>query len=118
MKKLQMPSSYAVLSAEEQSAVCGGGELGDALGSFFNNLHLEDFFYGGGLISFSFTFVPMLLFRVVKVGIQTGVTIYNQITRLLGLTGEAANSAIQYVDDTQQKLRQNDPAYTPSVPTK
>ena len=114
MKKLQMPSSYAALSAEEQFTVCGGGEFGDAVGSFFNNLHIGDFFYGGGLISFSFTFVPMLLFRMVKLGVQTGVTIYQQLTRLLGLTTEAASTTVQYLDSEQQKLRQTNSIYTPS----
>lgn len=117
MKKLQMPSSYAALSAEEQRTVCGGGELGDAIGSFFDNLHIDDFFFGGGLISFSFTFVPMLLFNMVKLGIRTGITIYEQLTRLLGLTTEAASSAAHYADSAQQKLLRMDPAYTPSSPS-
>ena len=115
MKKLQMPSSYAALSTEEQRAVCGGSELGDAVGSFFNNLHIDDFFYGGGLISFSFTFVPMLLFNMVKLGIQTGITLSNQISRLLGLTSTAATSALRYADDTQQKLRGTDPTHPSAV---
>ena len=72
MKKLQLPSSYAALSPEEQCAAFGGSEFGDAVGSFFDNLHFNDFFWNGGLISFSFTFVPMLLFRVIKTGVQTG----------------------------------------------
>lgn len=66
MKKLQLPSSYAALSPEEQCAAFGGSEFGDAVGSFFDNLHFNDFFWNGGLISFSFTFVPMLLFRVIE----------------------------------------------------
>lgn len=95
MKKLQMPSSYAELSAQEQYAVCGGGELGDALGSFFDNMHLDDFFYGGGLISFSFTFVPMLLFNVVKAGISVGVAIYRDLSKLFGYTNDLASQAVQ-----------------------
>ena len=50
MKKLPLPSSYAALSPEEQRAAFGGGEFGDAVGSFFDNLHLNDFFWNGGLI--------------------------------------------------------------------
>ena len=73
MKKLQLPSSYAALSPEEQRAAFGGSEFGDAVGSFFDNLHFGDFFWEGGLISFSFTFVPMLLFRMIKAGVQTGI---------------------------------------------
>ena len=83
MKKLQLPSSYAALSPEEQCAAFGGSEFGDAVGSFFDNLHFNDFFWNGGLISFSFTFVPMLLFRVIKTGVQTGIKLSQQIGRLL-----------------------------------
>ena len=53
MKKLQLPSSYAALSPEEQCAAFGGSEFGDAVGSFFDNLHFNDFFWNGGLISFT-----------------------------------------------------------------
>ena len=81
MKKLQLPSSYAALSPEEQCVAFGGSEFGDAVGSFFDNLHFNDFFWNGGLISFSFTFVPMLLFRVIKTGVQTGIKLYQQIGR-------------------------------------
>ena len=45
MKKLQLPSSYAALSPEEQCAAFGGSEFGDAVGSFFDNLHFNDFFW-------------------------------------------------------------------------
>ena len=88
MKKLQLPSSYAALSPEEQCAAFGGSEFGDAVGSFFDNLHFNDFFWNGGLISFSFTFVPKLS---------------QQIGRLLGITREATVTAVQYLDNTQQK---------------
>ena len=50
MKKLQLPSSYAVLSEEEQRTVSGGGELKDSLDDFFGSLHLYDFTMGGGLV--------------------------------------------------------------------
>ena len=110
MKKLQMPSSYAVLSAEEQRAVCGGGELGDALDSFLGNLHIDDFFFEGGLISFSFTFVPMLLFNVVRLGIRTAAVLYEQFGRILGLTSDAADSAVQLLFSVQQR----DPGQTNS----
>lgn len=66
MKKLQLPSSYAVLSEEEQRTVSGGGELKDSLDEFLGSLHLHDFTLGEGLVSFSVTFVPMLLFTAVK----------------------------------------------------
>ena len=55
MKNLQMPHSYASVPEEELYSISGGGPLGDALDLFFNNLRLDDIFFGGGLISFSFT---------------------------------------------------------------
>ena len=106
MKKLQLPSSYAALSPEEQRAAFGGSEFGDAFSSFFDNLHLNDFFWNGGLISFSFTFVPMLLFRMIKAGVQTGIKISQQIGRLLGITRETAVTAVQYLDSAQQRNTQ------------
>lgn len=113
MKKLQLPSSYAALSPEEQRTAFGGSEFGDAVGSFFDNLHFNDFFWNGGLISFSFTFVPMLLFRVIKTGVQTGIKLSQQIGRLLGITHEATVTAVQYLDNTQQR---NDQPVENSLP--
>ena len=63
MKELQMPSSYAAIPAEEQIQIGGGGELSDAWDRFTDQLRLDDFFFSGGILSLSFTFVPMLLFR-------------------------------------------------------
>ena len=60
MKNLQMPHSYISVSEEELRSISGGGPLGDALDLFFSNLRLDDLFFSGGLISLSFTFVPML----------------------------------------------------------
>ena len=114
MKKLQLPSSYAALSPEEQCAAFGGSEFGDAVGSFFDNLHFNDFFWNGGLISFSFTFVPMLLFRVIKTGVQTGIKLSQQIGRLLGITREATVTAVQYLDNTQQRMTSRSKILSPS----
>ena len=50
---------------------------------FFSNLRLDDLFFSGGLISLSFTFVPMLFFRMIKVGVQTGIKMYQQFARCL-----------------------------------
>lgn len=71
MKKLQLPSSYAVLSEEEQRIVSGGGEFKDAVNEFLDHLHLQDLILGRGLISFSISFVPMMLFTVVKTGFNS-----------------------------------------------
>ena len=96
MKNLQMPSSYALIPQEEQREVTGGGEFGDALNSFFENLHLRDFFLGGGLISFSFTFVPMLLFNAVKTGVVFGFKVYNTLSKWLGFRDDTVESAQRY----------------------
>lgn len=114
MKKLQLPASYAALSPEEQRTAFGGSEFGDAVGSFFDNLHFGDFFWEGGLLSFSFTFVPMLFFRMIKVGVQTGIKLYQQFARLLGVTSEAATTTVQYLDSIQQQRK--DRPVTNSLP--
>ena len=114
MKKLQLPSSYAALSPEEQRTAFGGSEFGDAVGSFFDNLHFGDFFWEGGLLSFSFTFVPMLLFRMIKVGVQTGIKLYQQLTHLIGITNETATATVQYLDSSQQQ--RTDRPVTNSLP--
>ena len=113
MKNLQMPHSYASVPEEELYSISGGGPLGDALDLFFSNLRLDDFFFGGGLISFSFTFVPMLLFRMIKTGVQTGIKLSQQIGRLLGITREATVTAVQSLDNTQQR---NDQPVENSLP--
>ena len=103
MKKLQLPSSYVALSPEEQRAAFGGGEFGDAVSSFFDNLHFGDFFWEGGLISFSFTFVPLLLFRMVKAGVQTGFKLSQRLSRILGITPEPTSVTALYIESTRQK---------------
>lgn len=82
MKNLQMPHSYISVSEEELRSISGGGPLGDALDLFFSNLRLDDLFFSGGLISLSFTFVPMLLFNVVKTGFNFVVSAYDTIADL------------------------------------
>lgn len=98
MKELRLPSSYAALPEEEQRLVTGGGELGDALGNFFDHLHLDDLFLGGGLISFSFTFVPMLLFNVVKTGVSVGFQIYNKISDFFGFSNDTVDEIQSYAN--------------------
>ena len=88
MKNLQMPHSYAALSDTERQCVSGGGPLGDALDAFFGNLHVDDLFWEGGLISFSFTFVPMLLFNVVKTGLNVALDLYNRFADRLNFSQE------------------------------
>ena len=107
MKKLQLPSSYAALSPEEQCAAFGGSEFGDAVGSFFDNLHLNDFFWNGGLISFSFTFVPMLLFNVIRTGYRAAETIYNKLSARYGYQDETLTAFQQYTDEMRNKHQKN-----------
>ena len=114
MKNLQMPRSYISVSEEELRSISGGGPLGDALDLFFSNLRLDDLFFSGGLISLSFTFVPMLFFRMIKVGVQTGIKLYQQFARLLGVTSEAATTTVQYLDSIQQQRK--DRPVTNSLP--
>lgn len=90
MKTLQMPASYAALSEQEQRCAIGGGELTDALGSFFSSIHLDDFIFGNAFIALSFTFVPALLFNVVRVGFGLVKAISHNISGLLGLQQQAA----------------------------
>lgn len=77
MKNLRLPSSCAFLSEEEQRIVSGGGEFKDAVNEFLDHLHLQDLILGRGLISFSISFVPMMLFTVVKTGFNVAVKIYD-----------------------------------------
>ena len=97
MKNLQMPHSE-----EEQRSISGGGPLGDALDLFFNNLRLDDLFFSGGLISLSFTFVPMLLFNVVKTGFSFVVSAYDTIADLFHFSHEERDM-VQYISDQQQR---------------
>ena len=68
MKHLCFPASYARLSEEEQCETIGGGDLRSAWSTFTDNLHFGDFSMGSGLLTFSISFVPMLLFNVIRTG--------------------------------------------------
>ena len=115
MKKLQLPSSYAVLSEEEQRTVSGGGELKDSLDDFFGSLHLYDFTMGGGLISFSITFVPMLLFNVVKTGFNFVVSAYDTIADLFHFSHEERDM-VQYISDQQRREEEKEQAQSAPGP--
>ena len=104
MKNLQMPHSYISVSEEELRSISGGGPLGDALDLFFSNLRLDDLFFSGGLISLSFTFVPMLLFNVVKTGFNFVVSAYDTIADLFHFSHEERDM-VQYISDQQQPLQ-------------
>ncbi len=87
MRHIKMPSSYAALSEDEQRVVGGGGELSDALSTLFDNTHIDDFFFGNGVVSFSFTFVPFMLLNVVKVGYSAAKGVINSFTHLMYSVG-------------------------------
>lgn len=106
MKNLQMPHSYAPLSEAEQQCTSGGGPLGDALDAFFGSLHIDDLFWGGGLISFSFTFVPMLLFNVVKTGFEFAMDLYDRFSDRLNISQEGTDM-IEYLSAARRKEEQD-----------
>ena len=103
MKKLQLPSSYAVLSEEEQRTVSGGGELKDSLDEFLGSLHLHDFTLGEGLVSFSVTFVPMLLFTAVKNVVLFGYRVYNKLlASSIARLGTSTSETVQHLAAQQE----------------
>ena len=88
MKRIQMPSSYAVVTEEEKELLGGGGAFRDA----WNN----DFFFRGGLLSLSISFIPMLLFNVVKAGFHVAENVH---TFLFGGPSKAATDIENYKND-------------------
>lgn len=112
MKELRLPSQCALLTEEEQRIVSGGGAFRDALNEFFGSLHLNDFRLGGGLISFSFSFVPMLLVSVVKTGISFGLEVYNSLKGLFGFqTDPSTSEMLQALADAQEPESQGSSDY-------
>ena len=102
MKNLQMPHSYISVSEEELRSISGGGPLSDALDAFFDNLRLDDFFFGGGLISLSFTFVPRLLLNVASAGFNFGMNLYNKFSDKLHFSREGSDM-MQFLSSAWKK---------------
>ena len=103
MKNLQMPHSYISVSEEELRSISGGGPLGDALDLFFSNLRLDDLFFSGGLISLSFTFVPMLLFTAVKNTVSFAYRIYNKLlASSIFRLGTSTSETVQHLAAQQE----------------
>ena len=115
MKNLQMPHSYISVSEEELRSISGGGPLGDALDLFFSNLRLDDIFFGGGLISFSFTFVPLLLFNVVKTGFNFVVGAYDTLSNLFHFSREE-KEMVEYLSDQQRREEEKEQAQSAPGP--
>lgn len=105
MKELQLPHACTFVSEEELRTISGGGPLVDALDLFFANLHLDDFFFGGGLISFSFTFVPTLLLNVVKTGFKFMTGAYDSFAKLFHFSHEE-EAMVQFINQQQRKEEQ------------
>ena len=103
MEKLRMPASYATLPEEELPEVYGGGELGDAWNNFTENLHLDDFFFQGGIISVSISFVPMLLFNVVVSGYRFVENAYNNLSNWFGFHDDTFSAVQNYTDEMRKK---------------
>ncbi len=66
MQNLQLPAHYAEIRPQELCSITGGGEIGDAIGGFFDSLQLTDYRRGGSIFTVTFTFVPALLFTAVR----------------------------------------------------
>lgn len=103
MKSIRMPSSYAVLTEEEKSHLGGGGAFKDAWNSFTDHLQFNDFFFGGGLLTVSISFVPMLLFNVVKTGFNVVRSISDGISSLFGV--HKVTEDIQNYTDSMTSIR-------------
>lgn len=106
MEKLHMPASYAMLPEEELSEIVGGGELGDAWGSFTDNLHFDDFFFQGGILSISISFVPMLLFNVLVSGYRFVDNVYKNLSNWFGFHDDTFAAVSSYTDEIRQKREQ------------
>ena len=102
MKDLRMPHTYAAIPETEQSGISGGGPLSDALDAFFDSLRLEDLFFGGGLISLSFTFVPRLLLNVASAGFNFGMNLYNRFSDKLHFSQEGSDM-MQFLSSAWKK---------------
>ena len=105
MKHLCFPASCARLSEEEQCETIGGGDLRSAWSTFTDNLHFGDFSMGSGLLTFSISFVPMLLFNVVKTGFNFVVGAYDTISDLFHFSREE-KELVEYLSDQQQRKQQ------------
>lgn len=96
MEKLHLPAYCASLSEAEQRAIDGGGELKEAAGDFFGNTHVDNVSMHRSFFSISFTFVPFLLFNLVKVGFGVVQTFSGNVNTLFKLTGQAGTKLLDY----------------------
>lgn len=106
MERLRMPSSCAMIPDEELAEIIGGGELQDAWNTFTDHLHFDDIFYQGGLISISISFVPMLLFKVVRAGYDFAENVYNNLSSWFGFHDDTFSAVQDYTDEMRLKRKQ------------
>lgn len=103
MKHLCLPASYARLSEQEAGETIGGGDFRTAWDDFTDHLQFGDFVMGGGLLSFSISFVPMLLFNVVRTGYRVAEKLYDSFVARTGRSDETLNALQSYTDAMRQK---------------
>ena len=108
MKNLQMPHSYISVSEEELRSISGGGPLQDALDAFLGNFQFDDLFFSSGLISFSFSFVPLLLFNVIKAGVDVALDLYHGLSGLFGGFSQESREVVQYLSAAREQQQQRD----------
>lgn len=72
-----------------------------------DNLHFGDFSMGSGLLTFSISFVPMLLFNVIRTGYRAAETIYNKLSARYGYQDETLTAFQQYTDEMRNKHQKN-----------
>ena len=83
-----------------------GGELADAWDRFTDQLRLDDFFFSGGILSLSFTFVPMLLFRVVGSAYRLAENVYVKLSNQFGFHDDTLSALQSYTDEMRQKRQE------------
>lgn len=64
-------------------------------------------FLGQRLLTFSISFVPMLLFNVIRTGYRAAETIYNKLSARYGYQDETLTAFQQYTDEMRNKHQKN-----------
>ena len=84
------------LTGKTMTLLGGGGAFRDAWTSFTDHLRFTDFFFRGGLLSLSISFIPKLLFNVVKAGFNAVEGVH---TFFFGGPSKAAEDLQTYKND-------------------
>lgn len=117
MKELQMPASYGRIPEAEQFQIVGGGELADAWNDFTDRLRLDDLFFSGGVLSLSFSFVPMLLFHVFRSAYNFAENTYNNLVNWFGFHDDTLSALQSYTTICARSARSagSEPSQPPST---